>query len=278
MNRIKYILTAISFYGLSAAADQPQEFDFQKVVEIAAVKNDKYALFANPDIINPISDIVANSINRPDREVTIPQDKNIELVLIGIDGTSIKISMGDHWISDGKGVVTLSDSEFSTIMGPINSRTFDTDASTLGDLTKDVNLAEYRSGKINAQSDKGLVQNNDQASGRSGVEVYDPSVKAAGSSQNQAVEGTHKTISSMRSFSSGSSSLSMQWSRQMTHPPGTSSEMATDATKSWEGQNKDGELNPIVPTNGEIDVLTLLVGMTTVFAAGLFAFLWYRKR
>lgn len=209
MHRITYFIIAIAFYAAAAAAEPQQKFDYQKVVEVAAVKDDKYCLFAHPEIISQFRNIIANSVARFEPAPVIPLPTIFELFLIAGDGTSTTVILGDHWLSDGTGISQLTNHDFTTIMGIISARRFENDVSTLDDLTSEFNLAQYRADRARDSSENTLARpNGENTKSEAGVSKQLPSKTEADSDKSAQPKG--EAPSSMHSFSSSSSKRSVQ--------------------------------------------------------------------
>lgn len=272
MYRIICIILAISICGSVVAADSQKEFNYQNVVEIAAIKEDKFALFVNPEIVTVLRDTIANSIERIEPVATIPQAIITKLLFVGMDGTSTTIIMGDHWVSDGTGISILSTNEFSTIMRFVNVGEFDNDASMLTELTVDYNLAKYRDGLTGETSEKAL---NDTSGIVTGDEFSASSFSESKVADNEVALRTIETSSSMHSTSANSSQRHERQSSSVAITPAVF-EITSSSTNSFAGLDRETGSHTDVANDYGIDVLdvfiiTLLVGLLLVF-------LWRRWR
>ncbi|MES2826446.1 MAG: hypothetical protein V4732_22855 [Pseudomonadota bacterium] len=272
MHRIIFILIAILFYAAAAAAEPQQKFDYQKIVEVAAVKDDTYCVFAHPDIIRQFKNIVANSVNRFEPAPVILPPKIFDLFLIAVDGTSTTVILGDHWLSDGTGISQLTNHDFTTIMAIIKVRSFENDVSTLDDLTSDFNLAEYRANMASESSENTRSGPNSENI-KIGAEVFKSPLSKTEAVNDGAVKPAHEASSAMHSFSSSNSKRIVQ---QTSFNPITLKSnvdvkpLAARAVAETEGDAPD------VSRDEEINKSVTVISI--IWIAALLGFLWRRRR
>ncbi len=272
MYRIIYFIIAIAFYTAAPAAEPQQKFDYQKVVEVAAVKDDKYCLFAHPEIISQFRNIIANAVARFEPAPVIPLPTIFKLFLIAGDGTSTTVILGDHWLSDGTGISQLTNHDFTTIMTIISARRIENDISTLDDLTSEFNLAQYRADRARDSSANTLARPNGENT-KSEAEVSKQPLNKTNAVNDGSVQPKSEAPSSMHSFSSSNSKRSIQ--QTSSNPITLKSSPDVKPLDARATNEREGDA-PGVSKDKEIDIS--VAALSAVLIAALLGFLWRRRR
>ena len=123
---------------------QEKEFDYNNIILVAAIKDDKNCVFAGFPTFITMRDIISNTQRRFGPTIETPSTFIYELFLVDKNGASTTLFLGNHWLSDGVQISQLSDTDFSFLTRVISARKFENDNSRLDSWTLDVNVATLK--------------------------------------------------------------------------------------------------------------------------------------
>jgi hypothetical protein len=186
MKKIFYLLLVIF---LNANAQEKEEFDYENIIVLAAIKDDKNCVFAGFPTFMSMRTIISNAESRFRPIVETPPGFIYELFLVDKNGTSVTLFLGDHWLSDGMQISHLSAADFSFLIRVINARKFENENSTLESLTLDVNVATLRNELLKTEDYESIRRLPDDANVNSTPEKAMPGLNTKPVDENHEKYG-----------------------------------------------------------------------------------------